>query len=63
MQEEKRRVLEMVAAGKVSPQEAGVLLDALGREESVAPARSGGGFRWLGVNRLPRSPKRAIPEE
>lgn len=47
IKEEERRVLEMVAAGKVTPQEANLLLDALVSEARLSPQPEGVFRRWI----------------
>ena len=61
IKEEERRVLEMVAAGKVTPQEADLLLKALVSKVRLPP-RSEGVCSWCDVHRMNRPDKRAVPE-
>ena len=49
IKEEERRVLEMVAAGKVTPQEANLLLNALVSEARLPPQPEGVFRRWMGA--------------
>ena len=60
MTEEERRVLAMVAGGRVTPQEGDLLLDSLVPEQVVAPPARSGSLRWLEVHRLSRQGRRGV---